>query len=130
MIIDNHRQYDIRVTFLILTSAQKQSSKSLEIYRKLKNKARTYIAPHPAVSVLQFCHKSMYLQRMGIASHDSYKTKQAHDLGAELHGEAIVLLGAILVTSYHLSSRKEKEKECAQKEQRFVEAQNFHISFL
>ena len=59
---------------------------------------------------------------MDIASHDSYKTKQAHDLGAELHEETIVLLGAILVTSfkYNRSSRKEKEKERAQNEDMLV----------
>ena len=57
-------------------------------------------------------------KRMDIASHDSYKTKQARDLGAELHGEAIVLLGPILVTSFehNRSSRKEMEKEHAQNE--------------
>ena len=43
---------------------------------------------------------------------------QARDLGAELLGEVIVLLGAILVTSFesNRSSRKEKEKERAQNE--------------
>ena len=34
-----------------------------------KNKARTYIAPHPVVSVLQFCHQTIYLQDRDIASH-------------------------------------------------------------
>ena len=36
MIIGDHGPYDIGVIFLILTSAQKPSSKSLEIYQKIK----------------------------------------------------------------------------------------------
>ena len=33
------------------------------------NKARTYIAPHPAVSVLKFCHQTIYFQGGDIAFH-------------------------------------------------------------
>ena len=36
MIIGDHGPYDIGVIFLILISAQKPSSKSLEIYQKIK----------------------------------------------------------------------------------------------
>ena len=32
-------------------------------------KARIYIAPHPALSVLLFCHQTIYLQGGDIASH-------------------------------------------------------------
>ena len=46
--------------------------KSLLVQKKNCNflwiKARTYIAPHPAISVLQFCHQSMYFQCMNVVS--------------------------------------------------------------
>jgi len=42
-------------------------------------KARTYIAPHPAASVLQFCHQTIYFHGTDIASH-GYKKKKSRVL--------------------------------------------------